>query len=273
MVLHRCARTTLWEQFRNIYAVPHTVVLTLTTTRMNLPIRLNPQLDRRAIAGIFRAQGRVHIPEVLAAACASAIHSQLSTATPWQLSLNVGERHFDIAHQQLMLMPPQQRETMSRRMTEQSKRGFQYVFENYPLFDLYRAGERAHPLLAMHEFLNSVEFLQFARDVTGLQAIAFADSQATKYLPGHFLTEHDDDVAGKQRLAAYVLGFTPEWRADWGGILQFIDRDGHIAEGYVPKFNVLNIFRVPQKHSVSYVTPAAVHARYSITGWLRAQDP
>lgn len=240
---------------------------------MPVQIKLSPALDRRVIAEVFKTQGRVHIPDVLAPESAEALFAQLSTQTPWQLSLNVGQRHVDIAHQQLMVMPPEQRETMTRRMLEQSRRGFQYVFENYPLYDLHEAGERAHPLMAMHEFLNSEEFLQFARDVTGQHHIAFADSQATKYLPGHFLTEHDDDVAGKQRLAAYVFGFTPEWRADWGGVLQFIERDGHIAEGYVPKFNVLNLFRVPQKHSVSYVTPAAVHARYSITGWLRARNP
>lgn len=238
-----------------------------------MQIKLSPGLDRRLIGEVFRTQGRVHIPDVLTGPAADTVFTHLSAQMPWQLSLNVGQRHVDIAHQQLMLMPPEQRETMARRMLEQSQRGFQYVFENYPLYDLYQAGERAHPLLAMHEFLNSQEFLQFARDVTGLQDIAFADSQATRYLPGHFLTEHDDAVAGKQRLAAYVFGFTPEWRADWGGVLQFIDRDGHIAEGYVPKFNVLNIFRVPQKHSVSYVTPAAAQARYSITGWLRAAQP
>jgi len=237
---------------------------------MPAQIKMSPGLDPRLIARVFKAQDRVHIPEVLTSQSADTLFTQLSTETPWQLSLNVGQRHIDIAHQQLMVMPPEQREAMTQRMLEQSRRGFQYVFENYPLYDLYQAGERAHPLSAMHEFLNSEEFLQFARDVTGLEDIAFADSQATKYLPGHFLTEHDDDVAGKQRLAAYVFGFTPQWRADWGGVLQFIDRDGHIAEGYVPKFNVLNLFRVPQKHNVSYVTPAAVQARYSITGWLRS---
>lgn len=171
-----------------------------------------------------------------------------------------------------MLMPPDTRKQMTRAMVEQSKHGFQYVFENYPLFDQYQAGERIHPLARVHEFLNSPNFLQFSREVTGLADIVFADSQATRYLPGHFLTEHDDDVAGKHRLAAYVLGFTPEWRADWGGILQFIDADGHIAEGYVPRYNVLNLFRVPQKHSVSYVAPAAAQARYSIIGWLRGAD-
>lgn len=45
-----------------------------------------------------------------------------------------------------------------------------------------------------------------------------------------FVTEHDDDVAGKQRLAAYVFGFTPQWRPDWGGVLQFIDSNGHIPK-------------------------------------------
>ncbi|WP_116808331.1 2OG-Fe(II) oxygenase [Steroidobacter cummioxidans] len=238
-----------------------------------MQIKLRPELDRRLIAQVFKTQGRVHIPDTLAPASAEALFTQLSAHTPWQLSLNVGQRHLDLAHQQLMLLSPEQRETMSRQMLEQSQRGFQYVFENFPIYDLYQAGERAHPLLAMHEFLNSQEFLQFARDATGLQDIAFADSQATRYLPGHFLTEHDDAIAGKRRLAAYVFGFTPQWRADWGGTLQFIDRDGHVAEGYVPKFNVLNLFRVPQKHSVSYVTPAAAgQARYSITGWLRAPD-
>ena len=234
-----------------------------------MQLQLNPKLDRRVIAEIFRRQGRVHIPDVLTPESAGAVHAWLSTQTPWQLSLNVGQRHVDVAHDQLMLLSPEQRELMTRAMVEQSRRGFQYVFENYPLHDLYQAGERAHPLLRMHEFLNSPGFLQFAREITQLTQIAFADSQATKYLPGHFLTEHDDAVAGKQRLAAYVFGFTPEWRADWGGILQFIDRDGHVAEGYVPGFNVLNLFRVPQKHNVSYVTPAAAGGRYSITGWLR----
>lgn len=235
-----------------------------------MQLQLNPRLDRRVIGEIFRRTGRVHIPDVLTTESASAVLVCLSAQTPWKLSLNVGRRHVDIAHDQLMLMPPDKRELMTRAMVDQSRRGFQYVFENYPLYDLYQAGQRGNTLFDLHELLNSAMFLQFVREVTGLATIAFADSQATKYLPGHFLTEHDDEVAGKHRLAAYVLGFTPEWRADWGGVLQFIDRDGHIAEGYVPKFNVLNLFRVPQKHSVSYVTPAATEPRYSVTGWLRA---
>lgn len=82
---------------------------------MHAPIKSNPRLDRRVIAQVFKTQGRVHIPDVLAPASADTLFTHLSTLTPWQLSLNVGQQHLDIAHQQLMLMAPEQRETMAIR--------------------------------------------------------------------------------------------------------------------------------------------------------------
>jgi Rps23 Pro-64 3,4-dihydroxylase Tpa1-like proline 4-hydroxylase len=106
--------------------------------------------------------------------------------------------------------------------------------------------------------------------VTGDERIAYVDAQATRYRPGHFLTEHTDDVAGKQRLYAYVLNLTPAWRIDWGGLLLFHAPDGHVAEAYCPRFNALNVFAVPQAHSVSVVAPFAPAHRLSVTGWLRA---
>jgi Rps23 Pro-64 3,4-dihydroxylase Tpa1-like proline 4-hydroxylase len=30
-------------------------------------------------------------------------------------------------------------------------------------------------------------------------------------------------VAGKNRVAAYVLNLTPRWRVEWGGLLMFHD--------------------------------------------------
>jgi Rps23 Pro-64 3,4-dihydroxylase Tpa1-like proline 4-hydroxylase len=75
------------------------------------------------------------------------------------------------------------------------------------------------------------------------------------------------------RRAAYVLNLTPEWRPDWGGLLQFYDAMGNVSRAFTPGFNVLNIFRVPQPHSVSWVTPLAAAPRYAVTGWLRAAAP
>lgn len=234
-------------------------------------IRPGTPPDRELIRKLFGSVGRVHIPGFFAPETAARIYKALSEETPWQLSLNSGDRHVDLSEDQLKLLPSAQQVLLVDGINEGARRGFQYVFNNFPIHDLKQAGQHAdHFLMRVLKYLNSAEFLQFAREATGIAEIAYADAQATLYRPGHFLTVHDDLVAGKKRLAAYVLNFTPQWRADWGGILQFIDNDGHVAEGYTPTFNALNLLRVPQRHCVSYVTPAGSAGRYSITGWLRA---
>ena len=53
----------------------------------------------------------------------------------------------------------------------------------------------------------------------------------------------------------------------------FLDADGHVAEGYSPAFNALNIFRVPAAHAVTQVTTFADADRLSITGWVRSRRP
>lgn len=233
-------------------------------------IELGTGIDAGEIARVFQRTGRVHIPGVLAPATAAAIYTVLARDTPWQLSVNPAGRHMDLGVDRVDAVPQAQRAALLQSLHEGAREGFQYLFNNFPMFDLYRAGTFPdHPLMRVYEFLNGEDFLGLARRVTGIEGIAFADAQATLYRPGHFLTAHDDNVSGKNRLAAYVLSLTPDWRADWGGILQFIDDDGHVAEGYTPAFNALSVLRVPQKHAVSYVAPFAGHGRYSITGWFR----
>ena len=53
--------------------------------------------------------------------------------------------------------------------------------------------------------------------------------------------------------------------------MKFLDEDGNVAEGYLPRFNALNIFDVGVPHFVSYVAPYAQSPRLSITGWLRGR--
>jgi Rps23 Pro-64 3,4-dihydroxylase Tpa1-like proline 4-hydroxylase len=238
---------------------------------MTAVLRVNPGLGLEAIRAVFSRSGRAHVADVLQSEGARALHRALVEFPDWQLSLQHADKHYDLTREQLELMPSAQQVLLVDRMNQTARTSFQYVFNNIPIYDLYLAGRLRDPMLVQAvEFLNSPGFLDFARQVTGMQAIAFADAQATLYRPGHFLTVHDDGVEGKNRLAAYVLSLTEQWRADWGGILQFIDQDGHVAEGYTPTFNALNLLRVPQKHCVSYVTPAAAGGRYSITGWLRS---
>jgi 2-oxoglutarate-Fe(II)-dependent oxygenase superfamily protein len=49
--------------------------------------------------------------------------------------------------------------------------------------------------------------------------------------------------------------------------------DGHVAEAYAPKFNAINIFRVPQWHSVIQVASYVETERLAFTGWIRGAKP
>lgn len=233
-------------------------------------IRLNPDLDAAAIAGVYARHGRVHIPCLFPPEIAERVHRALTAETPWSRVVRGTTRHFDFVPGGWEALPQEKRDELARAVHAQGRTGFGYFYENFSIADHHEAGRHLDSfLMRVYEFLNSAPFLDFARRVTGAASIAFADAQATCYRVGDFLTAHDDAVEGKRRKAAYVLNFTPAWRVDWGGLLQFLDRDGHVAEAYTPAFNALNLLRVPQPHAVSYVNPLAGGARYSITGWLR----
>jgi SM-20-related protein len=133
--------------------------------------------------------------------------------------------------------------------------------------------EKRHPHLALHrvvELINSRAWLDTMRRITGLAGIRRADGQATRYVAGHFLRQHDDVMEEEGRLAAYVVNLTRDWRADWGGLLQFLDDDGEVIDTLMPRFNTISLFRVPAEHCVSPVAHFAPGARYAITGWLRS---
>jgi len=107
------------------------------------------------------------------------------------------------------------------------------------------------------------------RQVTGLPQIRWADAQATLFGPQQFLSMHHD-FSDQGWLVAYVFSFAAtEWGPDWGGYLNFHDDDGDIIHGYRPRFNALNMFRVPRHHNVSFVPGFAPAGRFAITGWFR----
>lgn len=233
---------------------------------------LDPGHDATAYAAIYKHHRRIHIPDILAPAAARRLHHTLVAETPWSTVVNAGDRVYDLTPDVIASMGEEAARKLVAAAQRSARDRFQFLFDNHRLSDHGEAYEGPVPALGeLVAFFNSETFLGFVRAVTGHADIAFADAQATRYRPGHFLTVHDDDVSGKNRRAAVVLNLTPHWIADWGGLLLFLDPDGHVAEGYAPAFNALNIFSVPQPHLVSLVSPAAAAPRLSITGWLRAR--
>lgn len=239
------------------------------TTR-GATITIDPALDGRAMAAAFKAHGRIHIPGFLAPHSAAALHDALAAETMWVCSTRGGGQNIDIPVEHFDAFTPQQAARFFSLAHAEARDGFHYMFDSLRVSDLIEKGESIHPALAAgYAFLNSPAFLDFVRALTGDDRPNHVDAQATRFEAGHYLTQHDDKKPEAGRLYAYVLNLTPRWRTDWGGLLTFIDEDGHLAEAYAPAWNALNLFRVPAEHAVSFVTPFAGAPRLSITGWVR----
>ena len=120
-------------------------------------------------------------------------------------------------------------------------------------------------------FFNSPEFIKFARYLGDDVAINAVIAQCTRYQPGHYLLPHNDEEANEGRRLAFVINLSREWKPDWGGQLQFLDPDGNILQSFLPRWNSLSLFRVPQTHQVTLVAPWAAQPRHAITGWWLAR--
>ena len=234
---------------------------------------LQPGLDVDRLAAAFRQEGRLQIVNFLRHDGALALFRQLAESREWRLAINRGAEVTDFDPAEMEHWPAEQRAELDRRVVEGGRAGFQFRYETIRLPEYGTgAAQVPPPLLAEFvAFLCSPEAIEFLRTLTGRADIAFADGHASRYHEGAFLSAHDDSNVGMGRLAAYVLNLTPQWRPDWGGILQFYDERANVVRGFTPAFNTLNIFAVPQPHSVSWVTPLAGAPRYAVTGWLRSE--
>ena len=214
--------------------------------------------------------GRTQLTSILTPASAQAAFEAADSAN-YNVVTRKGTGHIDMAPQWLSMLTPAQKQGLAEAIQNSATSEFQYLYDNFPIWDAVNADTAAPYWRSVHDFLNSDDFLGLMRQVTGEKRIALADSQLTRFRRGHFLTEHDDELAGKNRYYAYVLNLTPVWRIDWGGLLAFHGEDGNVAEAFTPRFNALNLLRVPSAHSVTQVALSAGANRLSITGWLRGK--
>jgi Rps23 Pro-64 3,4-dihydroxylase Tpa1-like proline 4-hydroxylase len=239
-------------------------------------LALNPRLDAAKLRPFFERFGRVHLPDVLSPADARRLAAALAGA-PWARTFLVDGKGYDVALDDYAKTPEAVRREVEAAIARGGRDGFQFDFDTWRISDHLEAGRRqggrVAELEAAYDLVNSPAFLDFVRRLTGDDRVAYCDAQASRYRAGQFLTAHDDELPGKDRLYAYVLNLTPNWRIEWGGLLLFHDADGHVAEAYAPKFNALNIFRVPAWHSVSQVASYVEAHRLSITGWIRGSRP
>ncbi|MEC3912753.1 2OG-Fe(II) oxygenase family protein [Sphingobium sp. CR2-8] len=239
-----------------------------------MKFELNPNLDIAALSRTYADTGRVSIHDFLAGNAAQQLHDALRARNDWIQILNSKEKVIELSREVRASLSTEQMGALDDAVHADARYGFQYRYESIRIPDGIDDRIRSSDVLAKFaRWFSSDTPLALVKAITGEQDILFADAQATAYSPGDFLTGHDDAVPGKGRRAAYVFGLTPVWRTEWGGLLLFHDEGNGMVEGMIPAFNRLNLFAVPQMHSVSPISAAAGYRRYAITGWLRNHIP
>ncbi|GHF10380.1 2OG-Fe(II) oxygenase [Kordiimonas sediminis] len=236
---------------------------------MDQHFAINPELNAAGLAPSYATSKRLQIQNFLTEESAQHLYHCLANQVPWGFAYQDDGPKYKRA-EELTKMSPADQNVLLQRLYKGAQNGFQYAYNCYPILDAYLQKWGQVPLLDRYlEFLNDQPMLDFIRTLTGRKDITKGDSQATRYGPGQFLKYHTDDVVEEKRVAAFVLNLTPKWDKDWGGYLQFYDKSGDIEQAFLPRFNTLNIFTVPQDHSVSYVANYATGQRYALTGWFR----
>lgn len=238
------------------------------TAQLDFSLRLNAAAVSEH-ARVLETTGRLRLREVFGLASAMALYEELRDSRRWSRSFRQGEAERKVTPDQLSALAPTHLTALEQFALAGPNDGFRW------LQDMIRATvspgtpNEAGPLLAQAAAaLNTAETLATLRTIARDPEITRVGVNATRFLTGHFLTRHDDGHEGATRAVAFTLTLSPQWSADWGGLLQFHDPDGDIACGLTPAFNTLQLFRVPCHHSVSQVATIAPVPRISLSGWL-----
>lgn len=235
-------------------------------TTLTPAFRINPELDLAAARADFLHDGHVRIERFLAGG-APEFFQHLSDKEDWIQLVNHESGVHEVAWTDWIAKGSKLRAKIEPVMFERACDGFQY---SYSALRIPNSGEDyVDPWLGeLARFMHSPAITDLLGAATGTAMPRFTDGQVTAYGSGDFLTGHDDDLAGSSRNAAFVLGLTPQWRTEWGGLLLFHEPGQVGLSGIIPQFNTLNLFKVPKYHSVTMVTPAAPRRRFAVTGWL-----
>jgi hypothetical protein len=235
-------------------------------------LALSPDLDIPSLAREFASRRRIRIPGILTVAAATAAAEAMEASDRWSTCVAAGGEHFELPLHDRRAADPAKQGWIDQARIEGSDPAMQFIYDTRRIAVEHETGADLDIVSRFPAFLNGAAFLDFARAVTGDDRIAHVSAQATRYRPGQALTTHDDTGLESGRLYAYVLNLTRGWNPDWGGLLLFPDEEGHIAQGFTPTFNGLNIFAVPMRHAVSQVASFAPRDRHSVTGWLRVSE-
>jgi Rps23 Pro-64 3,4-dihydroxylase Tpa1-like proline 4-hydroxylase len=238
---------------------------------------INPNLNMQSLIKSFAVDKRLMINNFMQQPIAERMHKACMNDIPFSTHYVIDDMYQSKTQAEIAKTKQQEAKAINAKISTAASHGIGFLYEGYLESRIKKVlnSNSNVELQFLHEifnYLNSAEVLCTIKQITGNQNITGAESQYTRFTSGHFLTRHLDIIPGRGRQYAFVLGLTKGWHPDWGGLLQFYEKDGTPRDAWMPQFNVLSVFDVSHIHSVTYVTHFAAQPRLSLTGWFVAKD-
>lgn len=238
---------------------------------------INPKLNVYSLEERLRETGRLRVRNFLQPPCAKALYRHLVNAVAWQT--------FVVSNERLLATPPgepvgtdpeEEREILDLACNSARMR-FACVYDAdgvYPEDMPDDANPSARPpdtvLAAFGEFLGSGAIGDMVRRVMELDALDIRMC-ANRLRPGHFATFHSgvpEADKTRKRVSSVYFHLTPEWKPEWGGMLEYRNDEGDVVEALVPSFNTLDILSFPRGYWISRVAPFAGGSVLAVSGRL-----
>lgn len=228
-------------------------------------ITANPQPNIDAIKTHYYEDNRTVIRDILSVDSAQSLANALNKSPAFDYAYVKDGQPSLISPDDTAAMAPEEQHKMRQEIHRQGSQGAGYLFGSHVI------NHQSEMLFKQaSEWLNSEATLNLIRQVSGEDDVSLASVQATKFMPGHFLTRHQDINDRDKRRLTFNLNLTPNWHPDWGGLLQFYQTDGTPRDAWAPDYNSMALFDVNHIQSITYITPLAPVPRLSLSGWFRA---
>lgn len=229
-----------------------------------MTVLVNEILNLEQLTSEFSQNGIVRIENFLQPKSSDLLSAYLQDSVAFDNAFFLKNSNRQASDQEIAVLPDDKRRQLYQAIYQDAAKGSGFLYGRNKITD--QSPTQLSDILAL---MNSDMMLDLMKQITAKTELTNADAQATRFRIGDFLTRHIDDVPGDTRQIAYVLGLSPFWHPDWGGLLQFFEKNGTPTKAWSPVYNSLTFFDVTKVHSVTSIAPFSDKNRYSITGWFR----
>ena len=234
-----------------------------TNIKVNIKEIINYTLHLDNLSEIFQINKKIKIDNILEISFADALYKFCMINKEWILSTGINKNKFekkDIA----------QFANANQLQIKNVQNAFKDDQFSYAFYRNMNNQKCSYFEFLIRRELSSPIFIDFLNKITGLNLTTLKTLFLSKYKAGNFLSPHSDHGNGR---LAFVINLTKFWKPQYGGNLHFLnDERTEIIDTYVPGFNNLMLFEVPENsgipHYVSHIVPNVKYNRFAITGWF-----